>query len=349
MEGTILFTSSTLRFEASETVLEIPLHRLVAEIEADSEGRILFGDSQKPGLQISTADESVLEFHSVPQIAQLSDQLNTGLARNELSRRLKLVLGFFVVTGLILWLGMLATGAMVRSIVGRVPPEFEKQYGEEMLEEFKLEMGFASDTNQAAQLTALAGPLLRALPGRQPQWQFHVVTNESPNAFALPGGHIVIFTGLLQLAERPEEVLGTVAHEVAHVTKKHSFRKQIASAGPFLVFQIFLRGRGGALGAVAGGSALLVTQSFSQEFEKEADDAGWRYLVAANIDPRGMTEMFRKLKAYEAKQKHVALVPQAFSSHPELEKRISRLEAKWRKLSHRSGFVELEGGALFER
>ena len=349
LEGTIFFTAAMLRFESNETVIEIPLHRLVAERTGEGDCRIVFGDSQQPGLQIVTADESILEIPSVPQLQQLSEQLSAHLARHEISSRLKLVVGFFAACGLILWLGMLATGAMVRAIVNRVPPEFEKQVGDAMLEDLKNEMGFAKDTNQEAQLTALAEPLLRVLPGPQPQWQFYVVTNKSPNAFALPGGHIVIFTGLLELVERPEELLGVVAHEVAHVTRKHTFRQQVASAGPFLVLQIFLRSRGGATGVLAGGSALLVTQSFSQEYEKEADDVGWGYLVKANIDPRGMIEMFRKFKAYEQKQKYAHLVPQAFSSHPQVDKRIARLESKLKKLPHKSGFVELEPGALFER
>ncbi len=344
LEGTILFTSLALRFESSAAILEIPLRRLAVEIEQPGNERILFSDPQQPGLQISTLDPSILELRSVPQLTVLWHQLNARLTRRELSRRMKLVLGFFAVCGLLLWLGMLATGAMVRSVVGKVSPEFEKQYGDAIWQELKLKMQFADDTNQSAPLAAMAAPLLRALPANRTQWQFHVVTNEYPNAFALPGGHIIIFTGLLRLAERPEEVVGTIAHEVAHVTQKHEFRQKVASAGPFLVFEVFLNGRGGALGALAGGSALLVNQSFSQEYEKEADEAGWRYLVAANIDPRGMIEMFRKLQGYEAKQKTVDLLPQAFQSHPGLEKRIGRLAAKWKKLPRKSGFIELDRG-----
>jgi predicted Zn-dependent protease len=233
---------------------------------------------------------------------------------------------------------------MVRSIVGQVPPEFEQHYGDSLLEELKTKMHFVEDTNRAAPVAAMAAPLLRALPAGQPQWQFHVVQDESPNAFALPGGHIIIFTGMLELAGRPEEWLGVVAHEVAHVTRKHTFRKQVASAGPFLVIEIFLRGRGGAVGALTGGSAMLVAQSFSQEYETEADEAGWQYLVAANIDPRGMIDIFRKLKDDEAREKNPDWMPQAFSSHPGLEKRITRLEARWKKLPRKSEFIELRRG-----
>jgi predicted Zn-dependent protease len=88
-------------------------------------------------------------------------------------------------------------------------------------------------------------------------------------------------------------------------------------------------------------SELLVQSSFSQEYETEADEEGWRALVAAKIDPRGMTETFEKLRAYEMAQEVVFEVPQAFSSHPAMEKRIARLEKKWRKLSPKDGFQDL--------
>jgi predicted Zn-dependent protease len=85
----------------------------------------------------------------------------------------------------------------------------------------------------------------------------------------------------------------------------------------------------------------LISQSFSQEYEKEADDVGWDYLVKANIDPRGMIEMFQKLKFVEAQQSST-MMPKAFDSHPDIDKRIARLKAKWKKLPRKAGFVELQ-------
>ena len=92
-----------------------------------------------------------------------------------------------------------------------------------------------------------------------------------------------------------------------------------------------------------GASDLLIRQSFSQEYETEADDLGWQALVAAKIDPRGMTEMFAKLQMYERQRKKGLRgmeLPRAFQSHPALEKRIARLETKWRKLPEKTGFQD---------
>jgi beta-barrel assembly-enhancing protease len=94
---------------------------------------------------------------------------------------------------------------------------------------------------------------------------------------------------------------------------------------------------------LAGGSQLLVSQSFSQEYELEADDTGWEYLVKARIDPRGLADMLKRLKTEQEQMKLVRVGPQAFSSHPATDKRIRRLEAKWQKFKDKSGFIEYDG------
>lgn len=338
MEGAAFITNRGLNFQARETNVEIPLHLLEVQFDDAGEGKIIFRASDESGWTIITWDRSVLNFRSVPQIASLADQVEAQFTRRELSRRAKVVLIFFASCTLIFWLGMIAMGAMVRSIVAKVPPEMEQKLGSGLIEELKDELDFVDDTNQLASLMVTAQPLFAVLPQNH-DWRFYIIKEASANAFALPGGHIAVTTGLLEMVDRPEEMLGVVAHEVAHVTQKHGFRHTIASAGPLLVLQVFLSGRGGSMAALAGGSALLVHQSFSQEYEKEADDVGWKYLVAARIDPRGMIEMFRKLRAVEPKG---GVVPKAFESHPDTEKRIARLEAKWKRLRPKSGFIQLQ-------
>ena len=123
----------------------------------------------------------------------------------------------------------------------------------------------------------------------------------------------MVTTGLLKLASRPEEVAAAVAHELAHVTQKHSFRQAISSARPFLLFRMFFGGRGGS-GLIGRGSELLVSQSFSQEYELEADAVGWDYLVSAHIYPRSLPELLKKLNSTESKEQASEI--RAFSSHP---------------------------------
>lgn len=339
INGQIRCQGSALHFEAGEMAVNIPLDRLRVDLGTEGDERVYFSDPRQPGLRIITPDAALLEWRDSPQVARIRERLSACLTRREIHRRLRLVLWVLGVCALVAWLGMLATGAMVRAIVARAAPEWEQQLGNAALEDLRAEMSFVNDTNAVARLTATAKPLLQTLPGGEAAYQFHIVEDEDPNAFALPGGHIVVTTGELKLASRPEELLGTIAHEVAHVTQQHALRSLVSSGGPFLVTQVFLSGRNSALGALGGASAFLVGQSFSQEYEMEADDVGWRYLVAASIDPRGMIENFRKTLAWEKQQRPSWPAPRAFSTHPSLEKRITRLEKKWRKLPDKARFT----------
>ena len=235
---------------------------------------------------------------------------------------------------------------MVRSLVAKVPADWEQEFGDAQIAELRGEKKLVDDSNRVAQLAALAAPLMRVVPAGKTGFKFYISKSEVPNAFALPGGHVVVSTGLIEMADRPEEVLGVIAHELAHVTQKHHARKIISAAGPIMIFGVFLHSRNGAANILTEGSGLMVFQGFSQEYETEADDTGWNYMVAANIDPRGMISMFKKLKAYQAKEEMDHTIPQAFSSHPALDRRILRLEKKWKKLPRQSGFLELKPAGL---
>ncbi len=339
--GRIFFQRGALHFQSEIITLAIPVERLEVELGEGDDERIYFTDPALADVKIIAADQSLLADRALPEVVQIRNQLSARLGRLEVSRRLKIVAGFLASCALLAWVGMLGIHAMVGVIVSRVPPEWEQQYGDGLIADLHRQMQFVEDTNQIAQLAGLAAPLLRALPRAKSEYRFYVVEDDEPNAFALPGNHIIVTSGMLRLA-RPEELMGAIAHEVAHVTLKHGFRQVISEAGPILICQIFLRGRNGALGLLASGSALLINQSFSQEYEMEADDTGWRYMVTANIDPRGMTELLRRLQTYEATHKEYDMVPQALSSHPTVEKRIARLEAKWKKLPRKTGFIELK-------
>jgi predicted Zn-dependent protease len=184
-------------------------------------------------------------------------------------------------------------------------------------------------------------PLTDSLPQAQIPYKFYLVDDPEPNAFALPGGHVVVTKGLMELAERPEQIVGAVAHEIAHVNRKHHLREQISNLGPYIIFQLFVHGEGRLLGVIGAGSQLLIKQSFSQEYELEADATGWDYLVKAHIDPRGSIELLKKFKAEEDRYKDLEIMPQAFSSHPGTDKRIKILESRWRKLTPKTGFIDL--------
>jgi len=338
VRGTIYLQPEALAFRSDSAALEIPAHRLLVELVPDDD-RIYFRDRAVPGLRIFAGDESILRAPCPGRSGTIRDELERVGTRREVERRLRL-LGYSLAGCIAFgWLAVIATHFMVLSLVARVPPDWERRFGDERIAELKNEGELLDDTNRIAQLTALAAPLLGVIPHGS-DFRFHIARSEEPNAFALPGGHIVVNTGLLRLAD-DAELLGVIAHESAHITRKHHARKLIAAAGPFIIFGTFLHSHNGLMNLIGEGSELILAQGFSQEYEMEADETGWNYLVQANLDPRGMIGIFKKFKAEEVREHLNAGMPQALQSHPALDKRIGRLESKWKKLPHQSGFVEL--------
>ncbi len=338
--GRIIFEGWRLRFESEQVTLEIPLVKLRIEKDESAAGAIAFHDPDRAEWVIHTPQAEILEHESLRKQPHTRNQIRALHSGQELKRRLKLI-GFFMAGFALVALAVtMLMGLMVRSLVARIPLEWEQELGDKVMAELQQKETFVEDATLQTNLLQAVAPLMRAVPTNALGYRFYLMKYPLPNAFALPGGHVVVTTSLLGLADRPEEIAGVVAHELAHVTQKHVFRKIISSSGPYILCRLFMRDNSGLLGVLAGSSQLLVSQSFSQEYETEADDVGWQYLVAARIDPRGLPDMLQRLQAEYESMKLGHLVPQAFSSHPATDKRLRRLAAKWDKLKDKSGFIE---------
>lgn len=339
--GQIVIDHRELHFHSETLQLAVPLHRLQVRIGEGEDERIYFQDPEALEWEVFTDDFEILEHPLLPQAATLREELTRSATKQELYRRLRMVgyvlLGIIIIT----WLANVGVGIMVGALVNRVPPRLEQKLGAEALGELQMVMSFLEDSNRVARLGELIAPLTNAISVGTNGLQLYIAEEEDPNAFALPGGTVVVTTGMLNLVDRPEELLGVVAHELAHVKKKHGIRQAISGVGPFLMFGVLLGGQGGVVGLLGSASDLVIRSGFSREYETEADDVGWQILVAAKVDPRGMTDVFRKLQAYEEKHQQADFMPQAFSSHPEVKKRIARLEKKWQKLKAKKDFRDL--------
>src|SRR4051812_21278663 len=152
VEGTIVFTNLSLSFRGGDAAFEIPISQLLVTMDHTGEGRITFRDSVQPELTIITSDMTVLGVASVPELARLKAAEIARLTREEITRRVKMVLWFCVGCGLVFWAVMAATGAMVRSIAAHVPPEMEKQQGEALLSALKDRFEFVEETNEAVRI-----------------------------------------------------------------------------------------------------------------------------------------------------------------------------------------------------
>lgn len=331
----------SLHFQSDEVSIQIPLERLVARVRESAEPEVVLTDAGEPNLEIVAADLELLECISVPALASARETWQRTLSRRELKRRIWILAGFLGACVAITMLVSLALSFMVRAIVARIPPEWDAEFGASVISEEMQASTFVTNTSVAAKLESFAEPLLAVLPQSTNGHQFHLILDPDPNAFALPGGHILVTSGLLELADQPEELLAVIAHEVAHVSERHVYRNIVSTSGPLMVCSLFFGGKGGIGNLMSGSAALMIGAGFSQDYETEADKVGWDYLVAANIDPQGMIRVFRKMATLESNSPTTDVTPEAFRSHPALEKRITRLERRWARLPRKTGFIEL--------
>jgi hypothetical protein len=337
MRGRFILNRGELRFESSTAPFMLPLEQVVVELGND-EDWIGLGDRRQPELKFFVA-RLILEDERFVQAMPIRRQLEAVLGRRELLRRVGVTLGFLLVFGLVAWVGSMAAGWGVRSVAKGISVKHEVEFGDEAFKEIESKLALINNTNALAQLADVAAPLLPSVPARGIPFKFYIAVGR-PNAFALPGGRIVVTTGLLELLDKPEELVGVLAHESAHIAQRHAFQHMISGKGPIFLLEILTGSRDKMLNVMAYPSELLIYESFSQRYEKEADAFGWNYLVAAKINPHGLIEALQKLKNYE-RESSLTNRASAFDSHPDLAKRIQWLEAKWTALPDKTNFIVL--------
>ncbi len=164
-------------------------------------------------------------------------------------------------------------------------------------------------------------------------YTFTILNDPKVNAFALPGGYVYITRGLLALAENEAEMAGVLAHEIGHITARHSAQRHSTTMATNIGLTV-LGVIGSAVGVPSGlGQAVsmgaqAVVQGYSREQELEADMLGVRYISRLGYSPDGMTTFFKKLDAHsklEAKSAgEEGVSHNIMSTHPRTSDRITQ-------------------------
>lgn len=142
------------------------------------------------------------------------------------------------------------------------------------------------------------------------------------NAFALPGGTVILTDELVELAEDDRELIGVLAHEVGHVVHRHGLRQAIQNSMVAVAIVLVVGDLSAASGFVAGLPAALAEARFSREFEIEADDHARAYLEFHGMDPAHLARILQRM---EDEQGDDGVSMGFLASHPATEERIERL------------------------
>ncbi len=332
--GIIHLTGTEVRFESEAGEVVLPLAGLQLALGGASDRLIFLTHHSLPQTTVHTADHAILDHPVVLGTSALAAQR----AKIRAKKRFGAALLLSCAAALILAVAalVLSRSWIVQMAAAAVPVSFEISAGDKLFEQMMVTRKVVKNAEVDAQLKQITDPLLAGISDRRYPFTFHVIEDPTLNAFAMPGGHVVLHSGLLLAADRAEEVVGVLAHEIAHVNRRHSIRNIIASAGLYLVLSAVVGDASGLLAVLADNSAFLLDRKFTRDFEREADSVGWDYLARAKIDPSGMVSFFEKMEQEEKKQLEqlpvggVAKALEFVGTHPATRERIERLAEKLR-------------------
>ncbi|HEX2441399.1 MAG TPA: M48 family metallopeptidase [Methylomirabilota bacterium] len=212
-----------------------------------------------------------------------------------------------------------------------VPVSWEVALGESAVARLAPPSRRCLDPPRQRRIDEIVTVLLRTLPERRYPFQVAIVDHPMVNAFATPGGFIVIFRGLLDRTENAEELAGVLAHEIQHVLHRHATRAILRHASTGVLLAALLGDVSGVVAFGAETARALGDLRHSREAEHEADRDGMLMLHAARIDPQGMLAFFQAMQRTEGTS---GTAVRYLSTHPPAGDRLQALATLAAQGSH---------------
>ncbi|MCH4813704.1 M48 family metallopeptidase [Vreelandella neptunia] len=220
-----------------------------------------------------------------------------------------------------------------RSQLALVPENMMAQMGEDAFDQLRRDQPVSRDAAINRQVQCVAQEIVAAAEAIYPAdtlpeaWEVVVFEEPSPNAFALPGGRIGVHTGLLQVADTPDQLAAVIGHEVGHVLADHGnerLTQQLGIKAGMLVVGLLGEGDLGQqqlMQALGLGAQLGISLPFSRAHEEEADLMGLAIMAQAGFDPQESVALWQNMAALGGGQP-----PEFLSTHPANRTRIAALE-----------------------
>ncbi|MBV6640500.1 MAG: M48 family metallopeptidase [Cyclobacteriaceae bacterium] len=227
-------------------------------------------------------------------------------------KELLIVVGVF----LLVWMGIILLKPVPEAPEVAVSIETEMELGDKLAEEVLDNYTVINSDTVSDAIYKIKDKLLSSIGLTSYDYSFYVVKEEQVNAFATLGGHIFIFSGMIEMAEEPEELAAVLAHEIGHVEERHVVNKLVKEIGVTVLFSILSGGDPVLISEIARAA---VSSAFDRSQESEADLFAMKALEKAQISPRYVASIFRRIKEkYGGYDERLEFL----MSHPNLNKRI---------------------------
>lgn len=220
-----------------------------------------------------------------------------------------------------------------RSQLLLISPSEEARMGLQAFQQMKSKTPVVSGGAKAKQLRQVGGRVARVAPIPHAQWEFVLFKDgDSANAFALPGGKVGVYTGILPITKNEAGLATVIAHEIAHVSARHGAERMSQS----VLIQVGGTALSAALGADGGiardlamqaygvGTTVGVALPYSRTQELEADHLGLLYMARAGYDPRQAIAFWQRFQDYG--RSRGGRPPELLSTHPLDSSRIANLD-----------------------
>ncbi|MFQ5698861.1 MAG: M48 family metalloprotease [Myxococcota bacterium] len=208
----------------------------------------------------------------------------------------------------------------------------EKRIGADIQRQIRAQAKLVSDPVLLGYLNAIGQRLVKVTEPQPFIYRFNLIEDDSLNAFAVPGGYIYIHTGVLARAGDVSELAGVLAHEIAHVRRRHIAKARKKEGLGQLVQLLALAGAAATgqpgLASLGQGLNIAMKLSHSRQQESDADRNGIEYMIRAGYDPTGMERFFQRIQTAARGPD----IPPYLYSHPAIGERIHDAEAQIERL-----------------
>ena len=181
--------------------------------------------------------------------------------------------------------------------VQQVTDKTEQKLGELFWEVFKKSEKEVKNTLVVNSVDSIVTQVCKTNKIDRSKLKIHILDKEDVNAFALPNGHLIIYSGLILNSDNQEELVGVVCHEIAHIELNHVMKKLVKEIGLSVLISITTGNSGAEV--IRETAKMLSSSAFDRSLEKEADIKAVDYLVNANINPEPFADFLYKLSDTE--------------------------------------------------
>lgn len=218
------------------------------------------------------------------------------------------------IVGIILFANFYVIPYIAEKAVDLLPTSYDKSLGNTFYDEY---LDFETiDSNR----TLLAQEFINEMHfNSENEYMVTVVESDQVNAFALPNGAIVVYTGLLDQLETYEEFAALLGHEAAHINLRHSMKMLCRNLSTYIFISAIFSDVNGIVSVLAENAHQLQSLTYSRSLEAEADHLSAITLAENNIDPIGLQHLFEKLA-----QDSSSYIPEFLRTHPISADRIEK-------------------------